>query len=45
VTDLADAVVRLTMSHVVLPMDPPATVAARLARLVARYLGDEYINR
>ncbi|MCW2859331.1 MAG: transcriptional regulator, TetR family [Actinoallomurus sp.] len=45
VTDLADAVVRLTMSHVVLPMDPPETVAARLARLVARYLGDEYTNR
>jgi AcrR family transcriptional regulator len=38
VTDLADAVVRLTMSHVVLPMDPPEIVAARLARLVARYL-------
>jgi AcrR family transcriptional regulator len=45
VTDLADAVVRLTMSHVVLPMDPPETVAARLARLVARYLGDEYATR
>jgi AcrR family transcriptional regulator len=40
VTDLADAVVRLTMSHTVLPMDPPEIVAARLARLVARYLGD-----
>jgi AcrR family transcriptional regulator len=41
VTDLADAVVRLTMSHVVLPMDPPEIVAARLARLVARYLDGE----
>ena len=39
VTDLADAIVRLTISHVVLPMDPPETVAARLARLVARYFG------
>ena len=39
VTDLADAVVRLTMSHTVLPMDPPDIVAARLARLVARYIG------
>jgi AcrR family transcriptional regulator len=38
VTDLADAVVRLTISHVVLPMDPPETVADRLARLVSRYL-------
>src|SRR3954468_9196209 len=41
VTDLPDAVVRLTMSHVVLPMDPPKVAAARLARLVARYFGDE----
>jgi AcrR family transcriptional regulator len=40
VTELADAIVRLTMSHVVLPMEPPETVAARLARLVARHLGD-----
>src|SRR3569833_2423973 len=40
VTDLADAVVRLTMSHTVLPMDPPEIVAARLARLVARSLVD-----
>jgi AcrR family transcriptional regulator len=45
VSDLADAVVRLTMSHVVLPMDPPDIVAARLARLVARYLGDDHIHR
>jgi AcrR family transcriptional regulator len=40
VTELADAIVRLTMSHVVLPTDPPDVVARRLARLVARYLGD-----
>jgi AcrR family transcriptional regulator len=39
VTDLADSVVRLTMSHAMLPTDPPETVAARLARLVVRYLG------
>jgi hypothetical protein len=26
----------------VLPVDPPEIVAARLARLVARYLGDEH---
>jgi AcrR family transcriptional regulator len=44
VTELADVVVRLTMSHVVLPMDPPETVAARVARLVGRYLGDEQAN-
>jgi hypothetical protein len=40
VAELADAVVRLTMSHVVLPTEPPEIVAGRLARLVARYLGD-----
>ena len=45
VSDLADAVVRLTLSHVVLPMDPPDVVAARLARLVARYLGDDHLDR
>jgi AcrR family transcriptional regulator len=39
VTELADAIVRLTMSHVLLPTDAPEIVAARLARLVARYLG------
>jgi AcrR family transcriptional regulator len=41
VTELTDMVVRLTMSHVVLPMEPPETVAARLARLVGRYLGNQ----
>jgi AcrR family transcriptional regulator len=39
VAELADAVVRLTMSHVLLPTDAPDIVAARLARLVSRYLG------
>ena len=40
VTELADAIVRLTMSHVVMPADPTEVVAVRLARLVARYVGD-----
>jgi AcrR family transcriptional regulator len=40
-TDVVDDVVRLTISHVVLPTDPPEIVAARLARLVARYVGDQ----
>jgi AcrR family transcriptional regulator len=39
VTDVADVVVRLTISHIVLPTDPPEIVAARLARLVAGYVG------
>ena len=39
VTELADAIVRLTISHVMLPTDPADVVAERLARLVARYLG------
>jgi AcrR family transcriptional regulator len=42
VPELTDAVVRLALSHIVLPVDPPEIVAARLARLVARYLGDEH---
>ncbi len=33
VAELADAVIRLTMSHMMMPGDPPQTVAARLARL------------
>ena len=41
VVDLADAIVRLTMSHVMLPTDPPEITAARLARLVVRYLSGE----
>lgn len=40
-TDVADDVIRLTISHVVLPMDPPEVVASRLARLVARYVGED----
>src|SRR3954466_6557801 len=42
VPELTGAVVRLALSHIVLPVDPPEIVAARLARLVARYLGDEH---
>lgn len=38
--DIIEAVVRLTVSHIMLPMDPPETVAHRLARLVTRYLGE-----
>jgi AcrR family transcriptional regulator len=44
-TDVADDVVRLTISHVVLSTDPPEVVAARLARLVARYVGDDDRSR
>jgi len=35
---LTDAVVRLAHSHIVLPHDPPDQVAARIARLVARFV-------
>ncbi len=35
---IADSVVRLTVSHLVLPLEPPDVVARRLARLVHRYL-------
>jgi AcrR family transcriptional regulator len=38
VAEISDAVIRLTMSHVMLPTDPVGVVAERLARLVARYL-------
>ncbi|MCO6003453.1 TetR family transcriptional regulator [Actinoallomurus purpureus] len=38
VAEIADVVIRLTMSHVMLPTDPVEVVAERLARLVARYL-------
>jgi AcrR family transcriptional regulator len=38
VTELADVVIRLTMSHVMLPTEPVEVVAERLARLAARYL-------
>ena len=40
VTEIADAAVRLTLSHVVLPAEPPATVAGLIARIVTRYLGE-----
>jgi AcrR family transcriptional regulator len=38
---LADVVVRLTVSHVVLPTDPPDVVAAGVADIAARLLGDD----
>jgi AcrR family transcriptional regulator len=38
VTELADAVVRLTLSHVLLPAEPPEKVAELIARIVTRYL-------
>jgi AcrR family transcriptional regulator len=34
VAELSDAVIRLTMSYMMMPTDPPEVVAARLARLV-----------
>jgi len=37
VVELADAVIRLTMSHMMMPTDPPQVVAARLARLATGY--------
>ena len=37
VAELADAAVRLTISHMVMPTDPPQVVAARLARLATGY--------
>ena len=37
VAELADAVIRLTMSHMMMPTDPPQVVAARLARLATGY--------
>ena len=36
---MADAAVRLTMSHMMLPSEEPHAVAARIARMVTRYLG------
>jgi alkanesulfonate monooxygenase SsuD/methylene tetrahydromethanopterin reductase-like flavin-dependent oxidoreductase (luciferase family) len=39
VADVVDSVVRLVVSHVVLPVDPPAVVARRLADLAAAGLG------
>ncbi|MFI0352153.1 TetR/AcrR family transcriptional regulator [Actinomadura sp. 9N407] len=37
--EIADAAVRMTMSHIVLPSEPPQRVARFIARLVTRYLG------
>lgn len=39
VDDVVDSVVRLVVSHVVLPVEPPAVVGARLGRLAERGLG------
>jgi AcrR family transcriptional regulator len=36
--ELVDTAVRLTISHVVLPTEPPDVVARRIARIVVRYL-------
>lgn len=36
---VVDAAVRLTMSHMMLPSEPPHVVAARIAAMVTRYLG------
>ncbi|WP_289009581.1 TetR family transcriptional regulator [uncultured Thermomonospora sp.] len=38
--EVADAAIRLTMSHMLLPADPPEQVARQIARMVARYLGE-----
>jgi AcrR family transcriptional regulator len=38
VTELADTAVRLTLSHVLLPAEPPEKVAELIARIVTRYL-------
>jgi AcrR family transcriptional regulator len=39
--EVVDTAVRLTISHVVLPTDPPDAVARRIARFVIRYLSAE----
>lgn len=39
VAEGVDAVVRLVVSHLVLPAGPPAQTARRLARLATRYVG------
>jgi AcrR family transcriptional regulator len=38
VTEIADAAVRLTLSHVLLPAEPPEAVAGLIAEIVTRYL-------
>jgi len=37
---VAETTVRLTVSHLVMPTEPPATTAARIAQLVRRYLAE-----
>src|SRR6266446_5878967 len=37
IAEVADAVIRLTMSHMMMPTDPPQTVAASLARLATGF--------
>lgn len=39
VAAVVDAAVRLTMSHMMLPSEPPDVVASRIAAMVTRYLG------
>lgn len=39
VADVVDSLVRLTVSHLVLPVEPPDRVAHRLSRLTLRTLG------
>lgn len=45
VAEVADAVIRLTMSHMMMPTDPPQTVAARLARLATGFFAIEAPSR
>ncbi len=40
VAEVADAVIRLTMSYMVMPTDPPQMVARRLARLAVGFFAD-----
>ncbi|MFB4317024.1 TetR/AcrR family transcriptional regulator [Actinomadura sp. 21ATH] len=39
VSEIADAAIRLTMSHIMLPSEPPERVARFVAHMVTRYLG------
>ncbi|MEW2357733.1 TetR family transcriptional regulator [Spirillospora sp. NPDC029432] len=39
VSEIADAAIRLTMSNIMLPSEPPERVARFIARMVTRYLG------
>src|SRR6266536_2952829 len=40
ISEVADAVIRLTMSYMVMPTDPPQMVARRLARLAVGFFAD-----